>query len=53
MNEAHLRFLDSYSWIDSIDHLIKKPCTKYRFWKYFQLPILNDMYLEVDFSYKI
>lgn len=57
MNEAREMYLETYSRIDSIDHLIKNARMSYRSWKYWHSPMIHgkslavvtayDMYLEV------
>ena len=47
MNEAHKPYLGTYSYIDPVDHLIKKIYMKDKFWKYWHSPMLCDMSLVV------
>ena len=51
MNDVHQLYLDTYSRIYSIDHLIKNFRMKYRCWNYCHSPMLNAMYLAVVVVY--
>ena len=53
MNEVHQIYRGTYSRIDSIGHLIKNYCIKYRYWKYWNSPILSAMSLAVVVTYDI
>ena len=43
MNGGQQPYVVTYSWIDSIDHIIKNFCMKYQSYKYKDLPMLNAM----------
>ena len=53
MNKARQFHLGAYSQIDSIYHLIKNECMKYRCWNYLHLPIIHAMSLSVVADYDI
>ena len=51
MNEVRQIYLGTYSHIDSIGHLIKNYCIKYRCWNYWHSPILHEMSPAVIIDY--
>ena len=53
MNEGQQLHMGTYSWIDSIDHMIKNFCMKYQIWKYWCSLMLHDVPLAVCVSYEI
>ena len=53
MNSGRNIYLNTYSRIDSIDHLVKNTRLKYRSWKYWHSPMLHAMALGFVISYDI
>lgn len=53
MNAARRLYLNTYSRIDSIDHLIKNTRLGYRCWKYWHTPMLHAMALGIVVAYDI
>jgi hypothetical protein len=51
MNHAREAYLDMYSRIDSIDHLIKNCDLKYRSWKYWHQAMLHALALAIVSAY--
>ena len=51
MNAGRALYLGTYSRIDSIDHLIKNCCLKYRSWKYWHSPMLHSIGLAIVIAY--
>ena len=43
MNKVRKMYLGSYSRIEYIDHIIKKFLMKYKFWKYWDSPMIHTM----------
>ena len=53
MNAERYLYFGTYSNIDSIDHLIKHLWLKYNYWKYWHVPMLHAMRLEIVVSYDV